>query len=102
MQPCCSPITAISGIQYTAISNHLGIMQEKNNGEWQQSYAKVSGKKNTTLCTRGTFLVSPCEGNHSVYYNSSKTVLTVTGSGLVCSSIHHLKSTVKLILANYS
>lgn len=47
-----SPITAISGIQCTGISNHLGRMQEKNNSKWQQSYAKVSGKKNPTLCIR--------------------------------------------------
>jgi len=68
-------------------------------------YSPVAGctfEKNTTVCTRWTFLVSPCAGNNSVYYSSSKSVLVDTGSGLVCSSIHHLKSTVELILANYS
>lgn len=64
-------------------------------------FQKLQGK-NTTLCTRWTFLGAPCAGNSSVYQSSSKPKLTVTGPGLVSSSIHLHKPTVKLILANDS
>lgn len=65
-------------------------------------FSKSFREKIQHFFKNGHFLGATCEGNSSVYYNSSKPVLTATGPGLVFSSIHPHEPTIKLTIADDS